>query len=98
MPIIGTIQCTCFSAVQPYQKKVIGRMQAKMIIKGRRISGSNTPLFFEVDLTSILSLVRPMNISPQIKPMPMPRYASPESPVEKPYWLVNTDDIVVKKR
>lgn len=98
IPMIGTIQNTCLSAVQPYQKKLIGRMQAKMIIVGRRISGSNFPPFFAVAAETIRSFVKAIIARPPMKPKPIPRYASPERPTEKPYVLVKTLGIVVKKR
>jgi hypothetical protein len=39
-----------------------------------------------------------MNARPARKPIPIPRYARPARPTEKPYWPVKTWVIVVKKR
>lgn len=72
-------------------------MLAKKIINGKRISGSKRPLR-AVSLRRILSLVLAVKAIPAMKPMPMPRYARPERPAEKPYLVRKTDEMVVKKR
>ena len=73
MPMMGTIQCTCLSADQPYQKKLMGRMQAKIIMAGRRNSGWYLLLLRAVRAMTTLSLVMATAARPVMKPIPMPR-------------------------
>ena len=73
MPMMGAIQWTCFSAVQPYQKKLIGRTHAKKIVCGSRISHSNFPPFRAVSFTTTWSLVVAITRRPSMNPIPMPR-------------------------
>jgi hypothetical protein len=44
------------------------------------------------------SFVKAIIARPPIKPKPIPRYASPDRPTEKPYFWVKTLGMVVKKR
>ena len=60
-PMMGTIQWTLLSAIQPYQKKVMGMKNAKNMQAGRRISGSKTPLLALVIRTTVASEICAFN-------------------------------------
>jgi hypothetical protein len=98
VPKIGKIHASCFSAVQPYQNRATGMNHAPAIIGGRRYSGLATPPFFSVRCLSSLSDVAPRMNNPIRDPIPIPRYASPTLPWEKPYWFSKTLVMVVKRR
>lgn len=84
VPRIGTIQCVCACADQPYQNRPIGMKKHAGISGGRRYSGFITPS--RVSFFSSPSDTAPATPSPIREPMPIPRYARPTIPWEKPYW------------
>ena len=96
VPRIGTIQCMRACADQPYQNRPMGMKKHAGISGGRRYSGFMTPS--RVSFFSSLSDTAPATPSPVREPMPIPRYARPTIPWEKPYWYWKIRVMVVKRR
>lgn len=97
-PIIGTIQCTLYSAAHPYQKKVIGINMAKNTQAGKRISGSKISLLAFVIRTTVASDIFATVPSPRKKPRPTPTYARPQMSGSQLYVPWNTPVMVVNSR
>lgn len=95
--MIGRIQWRCLSAVHPYQSSANGIKNVPGIIGGRRNSGLEVP-FFSERYWSSRSETEPTMNRPMMEPTPIPRYASPTLPCEKPYWPSKTAVMVVKRR
>lgn len=100
MRIIGTIQWTLYSAVQPQMKRPIGSRIAPTGMILIWSSGSDTLLFFYIcALPSVdPNFTRLTTLRPMTDPITTLMNASPVMSVEKPYVSVKTSMIDVNMR
>jgi len=96
VPIIGKIQWTFASAVQPYQNSPIGIKKAPGTSGGNLYSGFISPFF--AMCFNIRSLAIPKINRPPRLPIPIPKNVNPTLPWLKWYWPSKTLLMVVNSR
>jgi hypothetical protein len=96
VPIIGKIQWTFASAVQPYQNSPIGIKNAPGTSGGNLYSGFISPFF--AMCFNIRSLAIPKINRPPRLPIPIPKNVNPTLPWLKSYWPSKTLLMVVNSR